>query len=447
MTYGIFSLTQEDNTANTTVEESNVIEEIAAEEAYYEMLSVESDINKDVIAMKQAEAVVCSVESSCEHKKHLLANPENINANCVDIAMESLETTAMLLGTSVVSLESDGTPVERMELSLEKEKSFLTKVIDSIKAIFRKITNSVKKLYAKMIVSMDGTVKTATKLKKHIQKNLKDSDGKDTFTDKESEYLKKHTYIKDTIIKNKNKVFVNGAMNVVNSVNDMVTMDENSNDVIAKLESEHGEGPELEKLILDELFKLQTKKAKYFKKFKATNANDLEELFGFDIPDAKNGFVTPYITSYSVNKVRVVYTYTAEADGVDGEDIDYIKIATINVTNPDIADGKVSVMSIKDMETMLDELIVKGKALPKLEKNSSKAIANANKALDKEAKKASMGNKLNYVVNKLKAGNLTMLRDMTVTTLLNAVMDELKLCKADLYTVKRHAGMYKTGSM
>ena len=430
--YGIFGqLATEAKKEVEPAVEANVLEEIGAEEAYADALSIEASIEADLGAMAQATVAADRIEAQVAHEELLLATPEKINVGCVALSQEALSTTAMLLGApadalaAAVSLEAaESNPVSAMQVSQEGAKDFLKKVIESIKAIFRKVMNSAKKLYVKLVVAMDGTSKSAIKLKKYILKDLKDAKAKEAnFSDKVAKKLR--TIVYTNSITGLSAVDTEIATAAISKIMDAQIaadkdMDAISEDLDAAALTAAEDG--VRKTFNENVNKL-------IKGLVILDTSVAEDNFSYTAPSDS---VKLFVTSHSGTKVRVLELNTAD-------DKSTVKVKTLTMDASNVGDSKYPVpVSAKDTTiiTSLDSVIEKSKKFGKTKDIAMKAIEQANKVLDKLAKTKGGDTKIGYMKNKFAAGNATLLRDLTVTALLNSVLDEVKLTKAKLSVVK-----------
>jgi len=438
MNYGIFAqLGTEDNEAQAPVQD-NILDDIAHEEAYADVLAIEASINTDVAAMAQAESAAARMEAQIGHESAMVATPEVVTPSVVALATESLATTAMLLGAPVEAVVGtqlgteaiEANPVSALKLGTEAKESFLKKIINSIKAIFKKVMNSAKKLYAKLVVAMDGTAKTADKLIKHIEKNMKDATAdKKVLEEKDGKKVYNMTGIDMEYKVDKADVpsVVDAVKSIVDAYNEYAKLDEKADEAAVKAASD----------------KVASTTGSAIDKIKSANvpADKLVSEFGFDAPDAKDGKYSATVTSFAGTKARIICAYVTNDDKAETKLV--AKSLTYDISNKDFA--KVDVKAIADIKTGLESVKTDAKETPKFKDQVMKAIEGADKALDKMAKSEAKGDsKIGYMVNKLKAGGATATRDLTVTVLLNVLLDHVKQNKAKLSSAKIHLGYYST---
>jgi len=449
--YGIFGqLAVESREEN--VGETNVVEEIAAEEAYADALAIESEIVAGVAAMSQAQVAADRVEAQISHESMLLANPEQINVGCVALSQESLATTALLLGADAsilapaVSQEAaEANPVSAMQIAKEEKDNFLDKVIKSIKAIFNKVMNAAKKLYVKLVVAMDGTAKKAQKLKKHIEKDIEDSDRtKDKLSEKDSEKLHKMIPVRymDPMFKKAKGVDVGTleevSMYLTNDISDNIKSVGND-----KVSTEGG-GRELQDELKKAIGKEEMSRVENAKKIIAKTTNSID----IDLAEKLTNY-TPHgddpelhMLTVGTKKLTCIEFFTKDNDG----DKSYrCKITTLTPDLSSINDKQEVVMPKDVMLGELKTCIEIAKDFPKTKNGVLKAIDRLDKRLDKLAK-SNTSNVFSYALNKVKAGDATFLRDMTVSVLLNMVLDVVKSAKAGIYGVNISLGMYNNSA-
>jgi len=317
--------------------------------------------------------------------------------------------------------------VSAMQISQEGAKDFLKKVVESIKAIFRKVMNAAKKLYVKLVVAMNGTAKKAQKLQKYLDKDLKDATAeKSKFEEKESEKLRKLTIAVDgsnaNIFKISDHEKVLAAMGKLVDVrkkyiDDVEALDSNADDFTTKKSALSGAlGTDMD------------------------NALTSLEILDKDSLESKTNY------SASEDKVKVAATSTngkvlRVIEVSFDDDTVNLKAKTLTVDTSDVSTDK---MDVKDKTAVVNELkqiVTDAKGFGKVKDSAMKFIEKSNKELDKTASKSAEG-KFGYVINKLKAGQATMLRDLAVTAALNSVLDNVKLTKAKFHVLSRHAAMY-----
>ena len=446
--YGIFGQLATESADKQAAIEDNIVEEIAAEEAYADALAIESEIVAGVAAMSQAQVAADRVEAQVSHESMLLANPEQINVGCVALSQEALATTALLLGAdasvlapSVSQEAAEANPVSAMQISIENDKNFLTKVIDSIKAIFRKVMNAAKKLYVKLVVAMDGTAKKAKKLKKHIEKDLDGSTKtKNTFDEKKSEKLYKLLAIEHldglTIAGGTDKISTNTLDSLNKLLEDTTKVTEKEADKAPSDKGDNNTSNEA-KPTDNAVNNVDNEKADVVKnKLSSSTMLDiskLEKAFNYSPAGEDTKF---FATSYSNTKLHGIEVYK--------DDESYkIKTRTLMAETSNLPTSDLAVKELGTVGSELDSIINTAKGFKSTKDASMKFITAADKALDKIA---NSGSKLSYIANKIKAGQATLIRDITVTCALNVVLDEVKYTKAKLASANSHVGMYTNSS-
>lgn len=157
----------------STVEIEDVISD---EEEQEEFNSIVDETEDDVAAMEEAEEVVEDLEEQIAKEEELLETPEKVTAADALVSQESLRMAAKMLGANPdeifgqkVSTESaHESPVTALQLSTESAKEFVLKVIEQVKAIFKKIAISIKKMGVKVIALMTKAATAADKLDKSL---------------------------------------------------------------------------------------------------------------------------------------------------------------------------------------------------------------------------------------------------------------------------------------
>ena len=110
-----------------------------------------------------------------------------------------------------------------------------------------------------------------------------------------------------------------------------------------------------------------------------------------------------------------------------------------------IDDKQEPVLTKDQMIENLKSYIESAKFFPKLKNEALNKIDKLDKRLDDLAK-GSNSSVFSYALNKLKAGKATFLRDMTVSVILNMVLDVVKSAKAGIYGVNISLGMYNNSA-
>jgi len=436
--FGIFgSLSrEEEGDVVPGVEAGDITEEIVTDEAVAEVSELETEIATDSDAMAQADVASIELETQITTAEEILANPETVTPEVVEIAAESLRVTARLLGGSidsryVVSRESiKASPVVSLEVSVEGAKDFLRKLIESIKAIFRKIMNAGKKLFVKLVVVMDGTAKKAKKLEKVVGKLPSEPTSK--FETKEAKailsrqgaYLalnggiggfKYSTKISELITDVTTiKGVVDGAINAVNKIADIKedTAGAKKKEAAAALEAGTA-------------------------KLKLLNAATLESNFGYNAPDGKETAVKQGVLKG--NTLKIVEVYNTE----DEKSVQKIAVKSLTVNKDLFEDASIEVAGKQALVSMIADIVASSKNLSKYSTEAMKAIDAADKALDKLAKDSSGS----YVINKLKAGPATAVRDLTVGLMLDGVLGYVTAVKGQMSTVNDCVRKYNTNQM
>ena len=210
--------TEEDETLvggnDTAVEITEVVE---AEATATEVTEDANEIEKDIVAMEEADEALVEINNQIAEDEVKLENPESVTAADALVSQESLRMTAKMLGASLTDLgittisheSAKDSPVTALQLSTESAKEFFFKLVEQIKAIFSKIWNYIKKLAAKVYVMFNNMEKQASNMLEKL-KNLQEKSSEDFTEDEQKRVVKlvgmpvylnsKTTIDKDSII-------------------------------------------------------------------------------------------------------------------------------------------------------------------------------------------------------------------------------------------------------
>ena len=136
------------------------------------MHDIEQEYLVDTNALVSAETVVDTITQQVEVEKGLL-DSGSVTASTVILSMETLKNTMQILGVEdqVISISTEAMeldPVESLVISLEEKDTMLTKAIDLVKKLFKKIQATIKKYLTKAVVLYTGISKQAKVLADNI---------------------------------------------------------------------------------------------------------------------------------------------------------------------------------------------------------------------------------------------------------------------------------------
>ena len=159
-------------------------EAILADDAYAEALELGHEAEKISAVTDIALNSIDNIEKNISLEEQLLTTPESITSGVAMISMESLISTAKILGleetvTTLSSEDIEASPVRALEIAIEEEKSIIAKVVDYVKKLFRKLIDGSKKLGVKIVAAFQGFEDKAKKLNKEIGDSIKKGDFKE----------------------------------------------------------------------------------------------------------------------------------------------------------------------------------------------------------------------------------------------------------------------------
>jgi hypothetical protein len=405
----------EESTADT-----NIVIDITLSEAEGEAAALESEIAEDVTAMAQADVAADQVEETIETAEDIAANPETVTPAVVEVTVESLKHTAALLGGSIdsrygVSRESaKANPMVALEVSIDGAKDFLKKIYESIKAIFRKIINAGKKLFVKLMVVIDGTASKAKKLGKVADKLTGTAED---FDEKQAKSIA-YRFGAQFAIEGKKAPQIADIVNAAAAGKDTVQA------VVDTLQASTQTPTAVSKETNDKYKDVITKTLKQSKGSITQTASELGAISNYEAPDA-SGDVECSVVNKKGLSFKVVESYIANNDAKDV----VLKVKTLSVSK-DYFSGisSMTAPTKTQVQAIIGAVIVDAKNFSKYSSGVMKVIDSVNSALDKSAKEEAG----NYVVNKLKAGNITLQRDLVVSLGLDSVMAYMAGTKAAL---------------
>jgi len=172
---------EEEKQPEVVAVELDPTELILAEEAMAEIMDIENQYNVGQEAIALAETVVDGLGKQLAVESQVLAKPEQVTTATVILSMETLKTSAAILGAKVdvdgISVEDiDTNPAEALTIAVEAKENFMQKAIDTIKLMFKKFVNMLKKLYTKAVVAMNGSAKKAEALVAKLKENEKEAE-------------------------------------------------------------------------------------------------------------------------------------------------------------------------------------------------------------------------------------------------------------------------------
>ncbi len=155
----------------TEVPAIEVEEVLEGDEAADAAAEIVAEIQQDQVSMEDAMEIAEELEEKVEEIETALEKPEEVTETAVVVAQESLKTAMRLLGAdeSVMTIPSmEGAkenPVSTLHLSKEGMKEFVVKIVETIKAIFKKIGLNIKKLWTKLVVVSNRSTKLAVAMR------------------------------------------------------------------------------------------------------------------------------------------------------------------------------------------------------------------------------------------------------------------------------------------
>lgn len=442
MKHGAFGRLSVEDHKDVQVEALSIEEEILADEAAVEASAIVAEIEKDLDAVATMEVAVESLEGQIANMDALASKPESVTGSVVQMSIESLASTAALLGAGQEDLDSryqvsveaaEANPVSSLEVSNEGAKEFLKKVIASIKAIIAKVMNSAKKLFTKLVVAMDGTANKAKKLTKSVDQ-LKGEPKKAKFSKERSLIISKRM---GALLGTENKSKVAdfddvAAMEKGIKINDAVKVAEAAAKAVGDMAgADDSKAKSSYDKIQDAMKGLKGHKVE---------VSVLENNFNYSAPDHK-GELAVYAMTPKATTMKVIEVYTEDKDE-DAKEITRVKTLTLDKDYLD-KDAEIAVPSVGQIKTMVAGVIVLAKNTKKVSGDAMKSIDALDKALDKMAK----DDEGSYIANKLKAGASTQTRDLVTGVILDGVLAYVANTKAMLVTAIDAKAMYGGSEM
>jgi hypothetical protein len=178
MRKSIFSLAHEDDSElyGSSTGEITPEDMIENQSDHDEFNETAASAQTDIAAIEESDEIVEDASDVAEDIDDKLEEPEKVTGDDVMVAQESMRIIChrygiapeAVLGRRLSHESASVNPIHSLKLAREESDSFIKRVIDGIRNIFKRLIVTIKKLYAKAVVLLSRTEKVANKLNEKL---------------------------------------------------------------------------------------------------------------------------------------------------------------------------------------------------------------------------------------------------------------------------------------
>lgn len=391
------------NNSYTKEEKVVSIEEFSNAVMEYEELVTETMLDSNALISAEQFVNVAS--------NYIETVPSNVSVESLNVNTNVLCST---LGISTEDVFGDN-------LSVESIGSFITKVYESIKLLFKKIINSIKKIVVKVMVILNGIGEKAKKLKKALK--VGDKIAANSISEEEAKNFNKF-YSAIAAIKNTSTFSGTLPVELMNFYKTKVPENlKKGISVIDKMrefitENKAEEGDMFNKLLM-RLYR-----------------EPLPKNIDYEYEDEAHTSV--FAVSAIGTKVKMIEVHTNEYG---------IHLKVISASVEDELDGDIKVMEKSKLIKLLDLIESNAKGLKNYSNNRLSEINKLQKELDKLAEAKSTGSSVKKIVLKLKASVGTNSRALVAGAYLDSIVGYDKSIRKAYSFAKVNANYYNINEL